>query len=144
MAYVVYEPNRPQENAQPVHGSGAEVQDHDPIRNFIEEGLRLVRPLKTVVLGKRAVNCCKRRLSRSRSVRSPSTDCTRRERSRAIQQKRMLHWRVRVQRTFNALGLKLLAMSSSGSTNARMKLCKLKISRDESTASSCSHGWRRS
>ena len=30
MAYVVYEPNRPQENAQPVHGSGAEVQDHDP------------------------------------------------------------------------------------------------------------------
>ena len=57
MAYVVYEPNRPQENAQPVHGSGAEVQDHDPIRNFIEEGLRRVRPLKTVVLGKRAVNC---------------------------------------------------------------------------------------
>ena len=30
MAYVVYEPNRPQEGAQPVHGSGAEVQDHDP------------------------------------------------------------------------------------------------------------------
>ena len=30
MAYVVYEPNRPQESAQPVHGSGAEVQDHDP------------------------------------------------------------------------------------------------------------------
>ena len=26
----VYEPNRPQESAQPVHGSGAEVQDHDP------------------------------------------------------------------------------------------------------------------
>ena len=30
MAYVTYEPNRPQESAQPVHGSGAEVQDHDP------------------------------------------------------------------------------------------------------------------
>ena len=32
MAYVVYEPNRPQEGAQPVHGSGAEVQDHDPCK----------------------------------------------------------------------------------------------------------------
>ncbi len=31
---------------------------------------------------------------------------------------------------------------SSGSANARMKLCRLKISRDESTASSCPHGWR--
>ena len=30
MAYVVHEPNRPQEGAQPVHGSGARVQDHDP------------------------------------------------------------------------------------------------------------------
>ena len=30
MAYVSYEPNVPQEHAQPVHGSGARVQDHDP------------------------------------------------------------------------------------------------------------------
>ena len=30
MAYVVHEPNQPQEDAQPVHGSGARVQDHDP------------------------------------------------------------------------------------------------------------------
>ena len=30
VAYVVYDPNRPQEGPQPVHGSGAEVQDHDP------------------------------------------------------------------------------------------------------------------
>ena len=30
MAYVVHEPNRAQEGAQPAHGSGAEVQDHDP------------------------------------------------------------------------------------------------------------------
>ena len=30
VAYVVHEPNEPQEDAQPVHGSGARVQDHDP------------------------------------------------------------------------------------------------------------------
>ena len=30
MAYAVHEPNQPQEDAQPVHGSGARVQDHDP------------------------------------------------------------------------------------------------------------------
>ena len=30
VAYVSYEPNEPQEHAQPVHGSGARVQDHDP------------------------------------------------------------------------------------------------------------------
>ena len=30
MAYVVQEPNTPQEHAQPVHCSGARVQDHDP------------------------------------------------------------------------------------------------------------------
>ena len=30
VAYVLYEPNEPQEHAQPVHGSGARVQDHDP------------------------------------------------------------------------------------------------------------------
>ena len=29
VAYVVHEPNQPQEDAQPVHGSGARVQDHD-------------------------------------------------------------------------------------------------------------------
>ena len=30
MAYVLYEPNVPQEHAQNAHGSGARVQDHDP------------------------------------------------------------------------------------------------------------------
>ena len=30
MAYVVYEPNTPQEHAQLAHGSGARVQDHEP------------------------------------------------------------------------------------------------------------------
>ena len=30
VAHVVYEPNTPKEHAQPVHGSGARVQDHDP------------------------------------------------------------------------------------------------------------------
>ena len=30
VAYVLYEPNDSQENAQPAHGSGARVQDHDP------------------------------------------------------------------------------------------------------------------
>ena len=30
VAYVVHEPNQPQEDAQPVGGSGARVQDHDP------------------------------------------------------------------------------------------------------------------
>ena len=30
VAYAVQEPNTPQEHAQPVHGSGARVQDHDP------------------------------------------------------------------------------------------------------------------
>ena len=30
VAYVLYEPNEPQEHAQPAHGSGARVQDHDP------------------------------------------------------------------------------------------------------------------
>ena len=30
VAYVLYEPNVPQEHAQPAHGSGARVQDHDP------------------------------------------------------------------------------------------------------------------
>ena len=29
VAYVLYEPNVPQEHAQPAHGSGARVQDHD-------------------------------------------------------------------------------------------------------------------
>ena len=33
MAYVSYQPNEPQEHAQPVHGSGARVQDHDPETN---------------------------------------------------------------------------------------------------------------
>ena len=33
VAYVVQEPNTPQEHAQPVHGSGARVQDHDPETN---------------------------------------------------------------------------------------------------------------
>ena len=30
VAYVVYEPNHPQEHAELAHGSGARVQDHDP------------------------------------------------------------------------------------------------------------------
>ena len=33
VAYVVYEPNTPQEHAQLAHGSGARVQDHDPDTN---------------------------------------------------------------------------------------------------------------
>ena len=33
VAYVLYEPNEPQEHAQPAHGSGARVQDHDPETN---------------------------------------------------------------------------------------------------------------
>ena len=84
-----------------------------------EEDLRRIRPLKTVVLCQRAVNCYKNADCRGhdlhnlrKTARPPSTVT-------ALlvngpdnsSKKRMPHWRAGAQRTLNVFGLKLLAMS---------------------------------
>ena len=49
VAYVLYEPNVPQEHAQPAHGSGARVQDHDPETSQPAQTTAL-RPLAQVMV----------------------------------------------------------------------------------------------
>ena len=75
VAYVLYEPNEPQEHAQPAHGSGARVQDHDPETSQPAQTTAL-RPLAQVMVAAEQIpsQSAAQQLSRSPPERTSSDD----------------------------------------------------------------------